>query len=51
MTKQQIEQITNDQTKLEQLTHEEFTTFLAYGFSNDTLVYDNWDVFTSPLIS
>lgn len=46
MTQTQIKQQTNEQTQLEKLTHEEFTTFLAYGFHTDTLVYENWDVFT-----
>ena len=31
----------------ETMTEEEYTMYLAYGYSKDAEVYQNWDVFTS----
>jgi hypothetical protein len=33
------------QPQIERLTEEEFSMYLAYGESNDTLVYQHWDIF------
>lgn len=31
----------------ETMTEEEYSMYLAYGYSKDADVYENWDVFTS----
>ena len=31
----------------ETMTEEEYSFYLAYGYTSDTEVYQNWDVFTS----
>ena len=41
MTKQQQSLMT------EMMTEEEYSMYLAYGYTDDADVYDNWDVFTS----
>lgn len=35
------------QPQIERLTPEEFSMYLAYGEPNDTLVYQQWDVFAT----